>query len=74
MKQVGDRMSAGKTAFGGPMPPDATHRLNCVDTLVYRQSQICGLSKRRVADARRTERERIGSVKATLPEDQYRDR
>ena len=31
--------------------------------LVYRQPQICGLTKRRVAHARRTEGDRIGSVK-----------
>ena len=48
--------------------------------LVYRQPQIYGLTERRVAYARRTERnrvgrvkgDRIGSVKATLPEHQYR--
>ncbi len=50
--------------------------------LVFRQPQICGLTKRRVAHARRTERNRVGrvkgdrieSVKPTLPEHQYRDR
>ena len=42
--------------------------------LVYRPPQICGLTKRRVAYARRTEGDRLGSVKATLPEHQYRDR
>ena len=56
--------------------------------LLRRHPQIYGLTKRRVADARRTERnrigrvkgnrigrvkgDRIGSVKATLPEHQYR--